>query len=418
MTSLTESPNNNFHVDVRVSSDDTSESITCEDPNAIYSQKLYDMYLVYYDIYADMSADGAADGSGRLNFKGMRYRRLMHPYDNLSVKITSKVVSGEPEITNAFMKMYEMLLHLDQQKLLMKSSNIKLSQDSPVVKLSRDSPTESLMNHLNNVVNGGASGKQFKMFDIASAPGMFVIATSKYLEKYYPDVSFEWHATSLVGGTALEDQYGLFKENPSRFTPCDILNESDVNKIIKVHGNKYQMVTGDIGTVTPMDAIQEPLMLNLQWSQAMAAVKLCATGGICYLKMFTLLTYQSAWLVTVLTKYFDSVRIVKPLTSRLFNVESYLLCIGRNTLSADSLSTILSVPTAIPRNVFLSVHHFEKNHLKYRQYISDMILNELSKNDINGVNEMINKSTRYRKYFKGLKWLINVFKNVGTQVIH
>ena len=84
------------------------------------------------------------------------------------------------------------------------------------------------------------------MYDVAGAPGMFILSTEQFLKKYFPNTTLDWHSCSLEGGTALTDTYGLFAANPSRYQQCDVLKPSDIQSIINTK-QKYELVTGDIG---------------------------------------------------------------------------------------------------------------------------------------------------------------------------
>ncbi len=266
------------------------------------------------------------------------YKRLLvlsHPYDLISTTVTTSFVNNsELEITNAFMKMYEFLTYVKYEPK-------------------------------NNTL---------KMFDIAGAPGMFIIGTEKYLSNNYPDTVLDWHCCSLVESDSvvrepennkhdkdkgpLTDRYGLFESNPERFTPCDVTNPKDVSDIISTHEAQYELVTGDIGVYheDDYDRLQEEKQLDLEYGQMMLALKLVKRGGMVFLKMYTFCTYHSLWLLTNLTRFFDTVKICKPYSSRMVNDESYIIGICRNT---DPIPNTLSPD--ITNSIIETVSQFELN---------------------------------------------------------
>jgi hypothetical protein len=175
------------------------------------------------------------------------------------------------------------------------------------------------------------------MYDIAGAPGMFVLAADHFFNKR--NVELDWHACSLMNTAdnhALSDTYGLFHDNPSRFTPCDVTDENDIKNCL--NGNKCSIITGDIGAwYDTHDVLQEFRHLDLEWGQMVLALNLCAEHGVMFLKMYTAITTETAYLMDTLTLFFEEVYITKPRTSRILNKESYIICINRNDRSCKDI---------------------------------------------------------------------------------
>ena len=280
---------------------------------SIYSSILYDKYMYLTKLY-----DRLLDL--RQNFKKILY--LSHPFESITKTITSSFIpndapqdeslshaKGVPmKITNAFMKMYECLTYLDKSDVLPKLFK----------------------------------SNALHMYDIAGAPGMFVLATEQYLHKYHPNVKLDWQSSSLEkldDNTALLDQYGLYSANPERYQSCDVTNSTDIANILKTCTGKFDLVTGDIGIYheDSWDKLQEEVQHNLEYGQASFAVNLCNTGGAMYLKMYSLVTYSTLSLLNELTKYFENVYVCKPFTSRILNDECYILCTNRNSKSASDM---------------------------------------------------------------------------------
>lgn len=233
---------------------------------------------------------------------------LLHPFEIVTSAVTSRFIPDcvPIKITNAFMKMWETLDYI--------SANTTILTSAPTL----------------------------TMFDVAGAPGMFIIAVDVYLKTHFPKITLDWQTCSLEGGTALVDNYKLFANNLTRYHPCDVTKEEDILRCIDGRRGKFALVTGDIGIPHEDDGrvLQEYNQLNLEWGQMITALNLVARGGVMFLKMYTFATFESLYLLDLLTMYFDKVKIVKPFTSRVTNAESYILALGRNGVSCDSVSLI------------------------------------------------------------------------------
>lgn len=276
----------------KIEENDTNQNSGNEDIH-IYDTDLYDKLQWFTKEY---------DRNEKLRKVYNRIKKYSHPFDTIRTEISTSLIPNSPKlkITNAFMKMYEMMIYL-QNHLKLKDKQI------------------------------------LTMYDVAGAPGMFVLGVEKYLKDKYPNITLDWQACSLVGDKALVDLYSLYRSNPDRFMPCNVLNEKDIKTCIAK--GKYDLVTGDIGYEHDDDfsKLQEETHLDLQWGQMILALNLSATNGCMILKMYTYITEESTYLVDTLTKYFDQVYICKPYTSRIINDESYIICLNRNDTSCSDL---------------------------------------------------------------------------------
>ena len=231
---------------------------------------------------------------------------LLHPFEIVTSAVTSRFIPDcvPIKITNAFMKMWETLDYL--------SVNTTILTSAPTL----------------------------TMFDVAGAPGMFIIAVDVYLRTHFPKIELDWQTCSLEGGTALIDNYKLFANNLDRYHPCDVTKEGDIRRCIDGRRGKFALVTGDIGIPHESDGrtLQECNQLDIEWGQMITALNLVEKGGVMFLKMYSFATYESLYLLDLLTLHFDKVKIIKPYTSRITNAESYILALGRNNLSCESVS--------------------------------------------------------------------------------
>lgn len=248
-----------------------------------------------------MKLDVEYDKNVALKKNFSRIRNKLHPFSTLRKTIRSKVLGDkEVVITNAFMKCYEFIT----------TFNV----------------------HFNS------------LYDIASAPGMFVICAD-----YVNKGNLRWHAcsyvpkegsddvASLTDNAYLEDTYGLFKMHPDCFENVNVLNDDDINKVISNEHSSYDLVTGDIGYIHGYNELQEESHKDLQQRQALLAAHLTKEGGNVFLKMYSCITAPSMLLVSNLSKYFRELYLWKPYTSRITNVETYIVGIHRNKLRYESV---------------------------------------------------------------------------------
>lgn len=298
---------------------------------------------------------------------------LLHPFEFIKSVVDCRNLNiGNVTITNAFMKLYEILLEY--------SDEMKFSDKT--------------------VIN---------MYDIASSPGMFVIAA----RTFFKNNEFKWNSCSKFT-TGMGDEYSLYKNNSSNFEELDLMNDDDVDKLInKYNKKKYNLVTGDVGMQhSDWYKLQEIDHLHIQFNQAKLATFLNEVGGSSILKMYTVLTHTSIYLLNTLTMLYEKVYLVKPHTSRIHNLELYIVCINRNNI-VSKLSKFKNIKylNLIPN--YRLIYTFENMCLVRRDNYISFILNVISKYSIKNVKELL-KNTKYRIYYKQFENLLNIFSGKSS----
>jgi len=218
-------------------------------------------------------------------------RNTLHPFGSLRLYINSTLV-GKQKATNAFMKMYEFL--------------------------------EIFHPKFNS------------LFDIASSPGMFVIAAAHKRLSTYGD-KLKWDACSYIPPSEsiyLQDDYSLFSSNKDHFYNVNVLEDKDCQNLLK-KVKKYDLVTGDIGSNHGYNDLQEDIHRTLQYRQAYLALNLVNKGGSIFLKMYTCINNNTIYLINVLSKHFEKFYLWKPYTSRILNNEIYIVGINKNDKIPD-----------------------------------------------------------------------------------
>jgi hypothetical protein len=289
-------------------------------------------------------------------------KRLSHPLDDISMTVESSFINGEPiQITNAYIKIIEFLKTIT-------------FPDVDVI----------------------------SMFDIAGAPGMFVIGTENYLSTIGKKLN--WKACSLEGGTALQDEFNLFKQNPTRFIKCDLTKEADVRSCI---GEKYFLVTGDVGMEHGYVEVQEMTHRDVEYGQAILALNIVELHGVIFLKMYSYYTKASSLILELISRSFDSSYICKPVGSRILNNESYIVGIGRNNydVSAYPLTRTIQAKT------LFDVSEFDEMRLKYKFDTAMSLLNIILKYH-KSISE-IKSSIEYKQFYN----IFNTVKPIKGNVV-
>lgn len=294
---------------------------------------------------------------------------LAHPFENMHLYIKSDLINSDNkiEITNAYMKMYVFLTYMSNYilKRLIKNNTLTL-------------------------------------YDVAGAPGMFVFATNYFCNKR--DIKLDWYTCSLEktpDNKALEDNYGLYKNNPDRYMGCDVTKKKDIENILKsMKKRKFSLVTGDIGSYfDKYDVLQEFEQLDLEWGQMVLSLNLVEEGGIMFLKMYSLITQQSLLLLDTLACFFEKVYICKPRTSRLLNFESYIMCINRNSEDCSDISlTRPNIEEYISQNQDI-VLSFERLRNQYKLRISSVIVEALKKNINITPKQLSEENEEYKMFY-------------------
>ena len=302
-----------------------------------------------------------------------RIMHILHPFDDIKNNIKSNLVSGRPKITNAFMKQYEFLLWLDEN------------------------------GYLKNLINDNT----LKMFDIASPPGMFIFATETYLRENYQGVTLDWSTSIFNEGDynidPKMDEFELFRCNNENVVVMNLLDKDDVNNVIQNYSNRFDLVTGDVG-VERRDyyELMELTTYPLEYSQAVVAINLTREGGVCFLKMFTCITYDTLDILELLNKYFEKVYICKPYTSRLLNEESYIIGIHRNNLKYVKEERV-KYYNNINKSI---VERFEKARNNIKSDMLSEVLKIMSK------NKKLKYSKKYNKYVDEVRPLMRVLERL------
>jgi hypothetical protein len=238
---------------------------------------------------------------------------------------------GAEIVTNAWLKMYELMIFLHP---------------------------------LLNKMQKGKGKKKFNSLHVAEAPGNFMLAINHKLKTEYSSVEWDWLANSYRdlyydhdyrNIHYLPDQYGLIAQYPNRWifgadgdgditSPANIISfAQDVKE--KFEGNLHFM-TSDVKYV-PQDVNfdeEERINLPVHLGHLLCALTTLSKGGVMILKEFTFFEAPSISLLYLMSCCFKQLRIVKPETSRPGNSETYVVGTEyKKNLTMLQINRLLSV---------------------------------------------------------------------------
>jgi cap2 methyltransferase len=214
-----------------------------------------------------------------------------------------------PNVTNAWLKGYEMFTHY---KLI-----------------------PSLADH-------------FVYFDNAAFPGAFILA-AWHIANTFSDINkFEWHGSSLIdegdNKGALLDKYDLYKNYPknwrmSKLNNGDVTCAENQKNWDKYFNKSVDLYTSDLGFDVSSDYNkQEELQAHANLGQILTGLTVLKNGGSMITKQFTCYTPFTISLIGVLTTMFEKVDICKPMFSKPGNSEVYVVCLNYKHSIAQAFS--------------------------------------------------------------------------------
>ena len=308
------------------------------------------------------------EGDDKQGFK--EYARLKKQYEGAKISYymhyhvidAVRANLGQPDISNAWIKSYE-ILH-----------TFKLVEQC----------TEDM----------------FESFHICELPGGFVLALKWYIETHTTK-TLNWIAQSLnpynqtnrqtMKGKYLPDQYNLAKNNKANYdwgadNTGDITNVENIRYYHTKYGRTRDLVTSDCGQdASDNFTEQETHLIKVYWGQFACAMGLLRKGGSYFMKMFTVHTIKMIEIVWLATLLFEQVQIVKPLKTTFMSGEVYMVCKGFRDIDTDKYL----------EHFYRYLEHFDAVNLVNLDIISDEFIEQL--NDCNvlmGKRRLVNINTQ------------------------
>ncbi|XP_021952349.1 cap-specific mRNA (nucleoside-2'-O-)-methyltransferase 2 isoform X2 [Folsomia candida] len=187
---------------------------------------------------------------------------------------------------------------------------------------------------------------RFLSIHLCEAPGAFISATNHFLSTNYPTIQWDWLATTLnphyegndIGTMINEDKLILSSLNNWIFlkdTTGNIMNRANLDSLIEQVKQKCLSLEHSVDLVTADGSIdcqtnpmeQESAVVELQFTEIIAALSILGVGGSFVLKIFTFLECQTISHLYILCSLFEEVHLFKPATSKEGNSEVYVVCL-------------------------------------------------------------------------------------------
>jgi len=251
--------------------------------------------------------------------------RAVFPYAGLRGRIVREF--GAQVVTNAWLKMYEIATQM------------------------------GLFDAARAVTSEGSA---LRVFCNAELPGAFVSALNHYACTWYPNMRYDWVASSLYPerglagraspADALGDHYGLYARNPDRWL-MDAGMRGDVTDVVSIQElarrakdklGEVDLYTSDVGIDVSEDyAGQERMTARLNLGQIVVGLISLRVGGALVAKTYTFTRPYSLSVLGLCATLFNAFYVTKPRTSRAANSETYLVGIGFRGLTEEAKEFLL-----------------------------------------------------------------------------
>ena len=209
------------------------------------------------------------------------------------------------------------------------------------------------------------SDRKFLAFFNAELPGAAINAFNHFMKTARPGMEFDWRASSLAPGTIettntdiLGDKYGLFARNRDKWLMTlpgekgrenngDVTNFANLEDFARLVGpdsplGGVDLYSHDAGIDASDDYNnQETSNARIHLGCALSGFMTLRVGGAFIAKQYTLFESFTWNLIIIYAQLFDEFYLSKPLTSRPFNSEIYLIGIGFRGLP-DATKDLLS----------------------------------------------------------------------------
>lgn len=146
------------------------------------------------------------------------------------------------------------------------------------------------------------------------------------------------------------DKFGMYSSYEEKWltVPCDSANAKSINaiktKILKKWPDGVDLYTADGGIDVSINYnAQEDIITKMAFGQIITGLLTLKPGGNMVTRQFTFFELFSRHMLYLLNDAFDTVKIVKPQTSKSNNSEIYLVCKGYHPLPQLRLDTLISV---------------------------------------------------------------------------
>ena len=294
---------------------------------------------------------------------------IIRVHEGLRENRTLKEICGAEVVTNAWLKMWE-ILHVIKNMLpdFYKKSNLT-------------------------------------SLHVAEAPGNFILAMHHFMCVNFPDIKWDWWANSYYDkeqtGRFFGDKYKLIKKYKDKWLlgpegNGDITSPANIREFAE---RKVDLVTSDVKFVNVKHDFNEEENINypVHLGHTIIALMCLKKNGVAVLKELNYFESTSVCLKALLTFCFKKVMVFKPLTSRPANSERYIICVDYLDNLSSAYKDELLKNLAIVRNEY-------QNNLKPALFkktdITERFLHSLTQIETQYVNAQVDEITRNLQLFE------------------
>jgi hypothetical protein len=234
-----------------------------------------------------------------------RFSMIRNALDDFYVYKRELTQAGVQHVSNAFIKMYEMLYEL-------------------------------------KIIEGlNTSGEKLYSFHNAEFPGSFIMGMKKYIADHHNGMSWKWYGSSFLDGP-LKDEYGLYRSARDQWLMSADSPEmnGDVTSVdfqeylvTKLAKKKILLYTSDLGFAISDYNNQESIQAHANFGQIVSGLLILAEGGTFITKGYTIFEPFTVSLTCLLSSFFEEFSIIKPASSRTLNSETYFYGKGYKPIS-------------------------------------------------------------------------------------
>ncbi len=268
-----------------------------------------------------------------------------------------------------------------------------------------------MLNHFDLI----SKNKELSLFDNAAFPGSFILSVHHFTSTN--NINLKWYGSSLIESnsqtsTELGDSYNLYRNYPDNWLMTDknngdILNYNNQLDFYNRLHNKIDLYTSDLGFDASSDYNnQELIQCYGNIGQILTGLLVLKKGGNFITKQFTYFEPITISLMYITSLYFEEFYICKPFSSREANSETYL--VGKNfkgsDINDDNIQSLMEMIKKFDNVSKIEGYIYKIQPLISLEHIPSSFLNiilessnEIYNNQINKINGDIKAVELFRK---------------------
>jgi hypothetical protein len=308
---------------------------------------------------------------------------------------------GQEIISRSFYKLWEILLLFNLiDKKLDKFISVHLAEDN-------NSFTQAVLLFREKYAKKGTNGLD-KHYS-------YKLDESKFVSKFENEFNTKYSKKIILSGgkkskvdsesDSKTDSESDSESGSSAKSKDNVFNIEKMKKISKEIKTDANLITADGGFEWINENIQEQEAFRLILNEISTAIKIQKKGGNFVCKFFEMFTNTTMKIISVLTSLYETVYIIKPLTSRQSNSERYVVCYDfkfdeKNKNYKNIIEKIDELIEKINKNTsdyivdIFSEYELEETNIKMITKLNTIISNQQYEN----INKMI-------KYIKNESYL-------------